>query len=174
MLPNSHVVFLGTQAGQRDNPYLYPINFNIHDWDGSGGISFLERKFIAADLDSNAQLDGKEWFLGDFPSDFGPFEGAGMAGGVGVRCVSGVMLCGAGMERMRCVPRACQHMRAQRLASASASAPPTARQRDTDVAPCTVAWHSPEQHLAWHSPERHRARSQGTRRRRPTKTRRPW
>mmetsp|Transcript_20576 Transcript_20576/g.49095 ORF Transcript_20576/g.49095 Transcript_20576/m.49095 type:complete len:1015 (+) Transcript_20576:266-3310(+) len=63
------------QAGQRDNPYLYPINFNIHDWDGSGGISFLERKFIAADLDSNAQLDGKEWFLGDFPSDFGPFEG---------------------------------------------------------------------------------------------------
>jgi len=63
------------EAGQRDNPYLYPINFNIHDWDGSGGISFLERKFVAADLDSNAQLDAEEWFLGDFPSDFGPFEG---------------------------------------------------------------------------------------------------
>eukprot|EP00286_Rhodomonas_abbreviata_P028842 CAMPEP_0181312076 /NCGR_PEP_ID=MMETSP1101-20121128/13496_1 /TAXON_ID=46948 /ORGANISM="Rhodomonas abbreviata, Strain Caron Lab Isolate" /LENGTH=920 /DNA_ID=CAMNT_0023418887 /DNA_START=518 /DNA_END=3280 /DNA_ORIENTATION=- len=63
------------QAGERDNPYLYPINFNIHDWDGDLGISFLERKFIAADLNGNAQLEQEEWFLGDFPSDFGPFEG---------------------------------------------------------------------------------------------------
>jgi len=62
-------------AGKADNPFLFPINFILHDWNGDGRITFLERKFVAADLDNDAELTAEEWVAGDFPRQFGPFEG---------------------------------------------------------------------------------------------------
>jgi len=57
-------------AGEQDNPYLYPINFNAHDWNRDGYVSFLERKFVAADADRSGALTSAEWMRGDFPESF--------------------------------------------------------------------------------------------------------
>mmetsp|Transcript_54045 Transcript_54045/g.128437 ORF Transcript_54045/g.128437 Transcript_54045/m.128437 type:complete len:1016 (-) Transcript_54045:194-3241(-) len=61
-------------AGLPDNPFLYPINFKFHDWNEDGKVTFLERKFVSADLNQDARINAREWLLADFPSDFGPFE----------------------------------------------------------------------------------------------------
>mmetsp|Transcript_61716 Transcript_61716/g.145399 ORF Transcript_61716/g.145399 Transcript_61716/m.145399 type:complete len:1022 (+) Transcript_61716:124-3189(+) len=50
-------------------------NFDKHDLDGNERVSFLERKFVAADLNKDRKLDEDEWRVGDFPEKFGPFEG---------------------------------------------------------------------------------------------------
>jgi Ca2+-binding EF-hand superfamily protein len=55
------------EAGEQDNPYLYPINFNLHDWNRDGRVSFQERKYVAADLDANGRLTAAEWMRADFP-----------------------------------------------------------------------------------------------------------
>lgn len=62
-------------AGKLDNPFLFPINFNLHDWNGDGRVTFLERKFIAADTNQDSELTRDEWIAGDFPEQFGPFDG---------------------------------------------------------------------------------------------------
>ena len=61
-------------AGVADNPYLLPFNFNQHDTNYDGKVSFMERKFIASDQDLNQRLTYDEWIKGDFPMGFGPFE----------------------------------------------------------------------------------------------------
>ena len=63
-----------TTGGAVDNQYLYPINFNLHDLNGDGRISFLERKFIAADIDGNYILNSTEWVLGDFVESYSDFS----------------------------------------------------------------------------------------------------
>lgn len=62
-------------AGKPDNPFLFPINFILHDWNGDGRVTFLERKFVAADTNMDAELNREEWIAGDFPAQFGPFDG---------------------------------------------------------------------------------------------------
>jgi hypothetical protein len=64
-------------AGEQDNPYLYPINFNSHDWNRDKFVGFLERKFVAADADRSGALSSTEWMRGDFPESFVP-EGQAM------------------------------------------------------------------------------------------------
>jgi len=51
------------------------MNFGIHDLDNDGRVSFLERKFVSADLDHSSDISRDEWRLGDFPEAYGPFEG---------------------------------------------------------------------------------------------------
>ena len=50
-------------------------NFKMHDLDGDGKISFLERKFVAADKNRNRAIDEGEWTQHDFPAQYGPFRG---------------------------------------------------------------------------------------------------
>eukprot|EP00286_Rhodomonas_abbreviata_P022102 CAMPEP_0181315640 /NCGR_PEP_ID=MMETSP1101-20121128/15483_1 /TAXON_ID=46948 /ORGANISM="Rhodomonas abbreviata, Strain Caron Lab Isolate" /LENGTH=955 /DNA_ID=CAMNT_0023422861 /DNA_START=290 /DNA_END=3157 /DNA_ORIENTATION=+ len=50
-------------------------NFDLHDLDLNGKVSFLERKFVAADVNFDRQIDEDEWRVGDFPEIYGPFEG---------------------------------------------------------------------------------------------------
>jgi len=51
------------------------MNFATHDVDNDGKVSFLERKFVASDLDHSGNISRDEWRLGDFPEAYGPFEG---------------------------------------------------------------------------------------------------
>ena len=51
------------------------MNFKIHDLDNNMKITYLERKFVAADSDNSGTISKEEWRLGDFPDEFGPFEG---------------------------------------------------------------------------------------------------
>jgi len=51
------------------------MNFNVHDIDKDGKISFLERKFVSSDIDHSGTISRDEWRLGDFPEAYGPFEG---------------------------------------------------------------------------------------------------
>ncbi len=50
-------------------------NFKYADMDGNGVMSFMERKFVANDLDFSGTISKNEWRLGDFPEAYGPFEG---------------------------------------------------------------------------------------------------
>ena len=61
-------------ASDVDNPHLSPLNFQMHDMNEDGRISFMERKFIASDQDLNQRLTYDEWILGDFPRSYGAFE----------------------------------------------------------------------------------------------------
>ncbi|EKX44221.1 hypothetical protein GUITHDRAFT_163588 [Guillardia theta CCMP2712] len=60
-------------------------NFNLHDMDKNGVISFLERKFVAADLNMDRMIDSEEWRIADYPEDYGPFLGHCVV--EGSRCV---------------------------------------------------------------------------------------
>jgi len=70
-------------AGKPDNPYLFPINFILHDWDNDERITYLERKFVAADVNQDAELTREEWVKGDFPNQYGPFDGHSMSADLG-------------------------------------------------------------------------------------------
>eukprot|EP00960_Hanusia_phi_P031054 749047-Hanusia_phi.AAC.2 len=60
-------------------------NFDLHDLDRNGFVSFLERKFVAADLNKDRVIDSEEWRIADYPENYGPFLGhCVMTGG---RCV---------------------------------------------------------------------------------------
>lgn len=42
--------------------------------DGSGDISYIERKRIMADRNEDDKIDVSEWGWADFPVEYGPFR----------------------------------------------------------------------------------------------------
>jgi len=56
------------------------LTFELHDLDGNGQISFMERKRIFADRDENGILDFDEWSNADYPLIYGPFQGHSSGG----------------------------------------------------------------------------------------------
>ena len=52
------------------------LNFAIHDLDQDGSISYMERKFVAANTDLDDVLTWDEWNSADYPLDFGPWHGS--------------------------------------------------------------------------------------------------
>ena len=52
------------------------FNYAIHDIDQDGNISYIERKFVAADSNFDSILSWDEWNVADFPPDFGPWHGS--------------------------------------------------------------------------------------------------
>jgi len=61
--------------GSPDSPSI-KYNFNKHDLNNDGKVTFLERKFIIADNNpADGALSAQEWIKADLPSVFGPFDG---------------------------------------------------------------------------------------------------
>jgi hypothetical protein len=51
-------------------------NLVIHDLDEDGNISYMERKFVAANTNLDDVLTWEEWTEADYPLDFGPWQGS--------------------------------------------------------------------------------------------------
>jgi hypothetical protein len=52
------------------------LNFEIHDLDNDGNISYMERKFVAANSNFDEFLTWDEWSTADYPAYFGPWHGS--------------------------------------------------------------------------------------------------
>jgi len=67
-------------------------NFQLHDLDEDGKITFMERKFVAADVNKDRMIDEDEWRIGDFPEIYGPYQG---------HCLKGDTTCFLDVTRYR-------------------------------------------------------------------------
>jgi len=64
-----------TPEGFLDTP-MRSHNFDQHDLNGDGNVTFIERKFVMSDINPQDDLiTREEWRQADLPLSFGPFEG---------------------------------------------------------------------------------------------------